>query len=78
MLYRTLKRMIERGQTDGMEEKIDIFFAAGKLTEAEYTGLMDMLHPKTDTDANVQALWAEVVYILMCIKVNRTTIPIRF
>ena len=53
MLYRTLKRMIERGQTDGMEEKIDIFFAAGKLTEAEYTELMDMLHPKTDTETNV-------------------------
>ena len=35
MLYRTLKRMIERGQTEGMEEKIDIFFAAGKLTEEE-------------------------------------------
>ena len=51
MLYRTLKRMIERGQTDGMEEKIDIFFAAGKLTEAEYTELMDMLHPKTDTES---------------------------
>lgn len=44
MLYRTLKRMIERGQTDGMEGKLDIFFAAGKLTEAEYqelTGLLD-------------------------------------
>ena len=53
MLYRTLKRIIERGQTEGMEEKIDIFFAAGKLTEAEYTELMDMLHPKTDTEANV-------------------------
>ena len=50
MLYRTLKRIIERGQTEGMEEKIDIFFAAGKLTEAEYTELMDMLHPKTDTE----------------------------
>ena len=53
MLYRTLKRMIERGQTDGMEEKIDIFFAAGKLTEAEYTELMDMLHHKAETEANV-------------------------
>ena len=29
MLYRTLKRMIERGQTDGLEDKLDIFFAAG-------------------------------------------------
>lgn len=43
MLYRTLKRMIERGNTDGIEEKIDIFFAAGKLTEAEYTELVSML-----------------------------------
>lgn len=43
MLYRTLKRLIERGQTDGIEAKIDIFFAADKLTEAEYTELIGML-----------------------------------
>ena len=43
MLYRTLKRMIERGQTAGLEEKLDIFFAVGKLSESEYTELMGML-----------------------------------
>lgn len=43
MLYRTLKRLIEKGQTEGLEEKIDIFFAAGKLTQAEYTELIEML-----------------------------------
>ena len=43
MLYRILKRMIERGQIDGMEEKLDIFFAANKLTEEEYTELIAML-----------------------------------
>ena len=43
MLYRTLKRMIERGQTNSLEEKIDIFFAAGKLTESEYQELITML-----------------------------------
>ena len=43
MLYRTLKRMIERGQTVGMETKLDIFFAADKLTEEQYTELCDML-----------------------------------
>lgn len=43
VLYRTLKRMIERGQTAGMEEKLDIFYAADKLTEAEYTELTGML-----------------------------------
>ena len=32
-LYRTCKRMIERGQTAGMEKKLDIFYAAAKLTE---------------------------------------------
>lgn len=46
MLYRTLKRMIERGQTEGIEEKIDIFFAAGKLSEAEYNELIAMLETK--------------------------------
>ena len=43
MLYRTLKRMIERGNIEGIEEKIDIFFAADKLTEAEYSELIAML-----------------------------------
>ena len=43
MLYRTLKRMIERGNTAGMAEKLDIFFAADKLTEAEYQELTDLL-----------------------------------
>ena len=46
MLYRTLKRMIERGNTDGLAEKIDIFFAAGKLTETEYSELIAMLTNK--------------------------------
>lgn len=43
MLYRTLKRMIERGNTAGMAEKLDIFYAADKLSEAEYTELTELL-----------------------------------
>lgn len=43
MLYRTLKRMIERGNTEGIAEKLDLFFAADKLTEAEYSELTAML-----------------------------------
>lgn len=39
MLYRTLKRMIERGQTTGMTEKLDIFYASDKITEAQYNEL---------------------------------------
>ena len=45
MLFRTLKRMIERGQIEGVEEKMDIFFAAGKLTQEEYNELLALLHP---------------------------------
>ena len=44
MLYRILLRLIERGLTDGLEEKIDIFYAAGKVTEAEYAGWISKLH----------------------------------
>lgn len=43
MLYRTLKRMIERGQTEGMIEKLDVFYAADKLTKEEYMELLGML-----------------------------------
>ena len=43
MLYRTLKRMIERDQTAGMSEKLDVFYAADKLTQEEYTALLELL-----------------------------------
>ncbi len=46
MLYRTIKRMIERNQVEGLESKIDIFFAANKLTEEEYTELIGLLPKK--------------------------------
>ncbi len=47
MLYRTLKRMIERGQTVGIEEKLDVFYAADKLTTDEYNELVSLL-PKAE------------------------------
>lgn len=43
MLYRTLKRMIERGNTEGLEAKLDIFFAANKITTEQYQELISML-----------------------------------
>lgn len=51
MLYRTLKRMIERGQIEGMEEKLDIFLASSKITAEEYTELMGMLPSKAAEDS---------------------------
>lgn len=49
MLYRTLKRVIENSKRqnlplDDIATKIDIFFAAGKLTESEYQELVGMLN----------------------------------
>ena len=46
MLYRTLKRMIERGQTEGIKGKLDVFHDVGKITETEYTELIGMLASK--------------------------------
>ena len=46
MLYRTLKRLIQRGQTAGMSEKLDVFYAADKLTQEEYTELTGMLEER--------------------------------
>ena len=43
MLYRTLKRLIELGRTEGLAEKLDVFYAVGKLSEAEYTELPGLL-----------------------------------
>lgn len=43
MLYRVLARMIERGQTDGLMEKLDIFLAADRITHEEYLKLLKLL-----------------------------------
>lgn len=43
MLYKTLKRMIERGQTKDIQEKLDVFFAAGRISEEEYQELSRLL-----------------------------------
>ena len=48
MLYRTCKRMIDRGTIEGMEVKLDVFYAAGKLTDAEYKELTELLDAKKE------------------------------
>ena len=43
MLYRTLQKLKERnGLTDDLKNKIDIFFAIGRITEEQYNELMDV------------------------------------
>ena len=44
MLYKTLKRMIERGQTKDLNTKLDVFFAAGRISEEEYQELTGLLN----------------------------------
>lgn len=42
MLYKTLKKLKERnGLTEELKNKIDIFFATGRITEEQYNELMN-------------------------------------
>ena len=43
MLKNTLMRMIERGQTDGLREKIGTLYALGCLSEADTAELIALL-----------------------------------
>ena len=40
MLYRTLERMVARGMTEELREKIDTLYALGRLTEEQYRALV--------------------------------------
>jgi hypothetical protein len=43
MLFRTLLKLKERnGLTDDLKNKIDIFFATGRITEEQYNELMNI------------------------------------
>lgn len=53
MLYRTCKRMIERGNLEGMSTKLDVFYAASKLTDDEYKELTELLAEK-ETQSNAK------------------------
>ncbi len=48
MLFRILKRLIEKGITDGLAEKVDVFYALGKLAPDEYGELTGLLGGKED------------------------------
>ena len=48
VLYRTCKRMIERGSTDGLAGEDRYFLRAGKLTDEHYAELTGMLAEKKE------------------------------
>lgn len=43
MLYQVLMRMIDRGKLDGLQDKVDILYAVGRITEEEYTQLTEAI-----------------------------------
>ena len=43
MTYKLCKLMIQRGLTAGLQEKLDVYFAAGRLTAEQYTELTEVL-----------------------------------
>ena len=40
MLYRTLERMVARGMTDELRDKIDTLYLLGRLTKEQYRVLV--------------------------------------
>lgn len=49
MTYRLCMALIKAGRTAGLADKIDVFFAAGRLTEAEYEKLISLLPAAGDS-----------------------------
>lgn len=43
MTYKLCKRLIEAGRTDNMQDKLDVFFAVGRITDEQYIELTGML-----------------------------------
>lgn len=41
MLYRVLKRMVAKGLTEELRDKIDTLYALGRLTDAQYRTLIE-------------------------------------
>ncbi len=42
-LAKIIMKLIEKGRTEGLRERIDVLFAAGRLTEDEYNTLIEAL-----------------------------------
>jgi len=48
MTYKLCKKLIELGRTEGLADKIDVYYAAGRLTTEQYQELMRLLANKDD------------------------------
>ena len=43
--YNLCMKLIKIGKTDGLMEKVDVYYAANRLTEEEYKDLASILNP---------------------------------
>lgn len=43
MLYKSCKLLIQNGMTEGLQEKLDMFYLRGRLTQEQYAELSDLL-----------------------------------
>lgn len=46
--YNLCKKLIQIGKAEIVNANIDLYLANGRLTDEEYTTLMEMLNPKTE------------------------------
>lgn len=46
MTYQLCKKLIESGKTFGLKNKLDVFLLANRITEEEYTELVELLGNK--------------------------------
>ena len=44
MLFKVLKRQAEKGTDETLGEKIDVFYAVGKISKEEYDELLTLLN----------------------------------
>lgn len=55
MLFKTLLKLKERtGFTNDLKNKIDIFFAVGRITEEQYKILMGITTEEENTEENME------------------------
>lgn len=46
--YKLVMRLIAIGKTDGLADKVDIYYANNRLTDEEYEEIMSILNPVED------------------------------
>ena len=62
MLFKTLLKLKERtGLTNDLKNKIDIFFAVGRITEEQYNILMDITTEEENMEENTEEIETNVL-----------------